>query len=82
VLLQRLRAKLAAVTSPDGSQVTLSIGAVTIGDASDVSLETLVARADALMYAVKRASGNGLRQETLGAAVSSPAPDPGQLKRA
>jgi len=82
VLLQRLRAKLAAVTSPDGSQVTLSIGAVTLGDASDVSLETLIARADALMYAVKRASGNGLRQETLGAAVPSQAPDPGRLKRA
>lgn len=83
VLLQRLRGKLAALLAPDRSPVTLSIGAVTIADASDVSLETLVARADALMYAVKRASGNGLLQETFGpAAVPNPAPDGARLRRA
>ncbi len=82
VLLQRLRGKLAAVVSPHGSQVNFSIGAVTISDASDVSLETLVARADALMYAVKRASGNGLRQETLAAAGPTKASGTTRLKRA
>lgn len=82
VLLQRLRGKLAALTAPDGSQVTLSIGAVTVAQASDATLETLIARADALMYAVKRVSGNGLRQETMSPAAAAQPTDAAQLKRA
>lgn len=73
VLLTRLRSKLVATTAPDGSPITFSVGAITTVNASGVSFETLLAHADSLMYAVKRSTRNGLRQETL-AAADAPRP--------
>lgn len=73
VLLARLRAGLAETRTPAGAPVTFSIGAVTTVTAADMSFDALLARADALMYVVKKATRNGLRQETL---VAGDAPRP------
>lgn len=82
VLLQRLRAKLGAVVAPDGKPLAFSIGAITALDATDITLEALIARADALMYAVKRAGGSGLRQDTLGNSDGGAAAPAAQRQRA
>jgi len=71
VLLKRLRGKLVETKAPDGSPVTFSVGAITTVSASDISFETLLAHADTLMYAVKKSTRNGLRQETLAATDAS-----------
>jgi len=75
VMLQRLRDRLMGVTAPDGVRITFSIGAVTIADASEVSVEALIARADSLIYEVKKSTRNALRQETL-APSRAPVPAP------
>jgi diguanylate cyclase (GGDEF)-like protein len=57
----RLEAALAAFNDEDGRpyQLSISIGAVTYDHAAHESLEQLVARADAAMYAAKRARRGG-----------------------
>lgn len=80
VLLKRLRAKLREAMAPDGSPITLSIGAVSTVSASDDSFETLLAKADALMYAVKKSTRNGLRQESVVGAGASRSAAPQRMK--
>jgi len=75
LLLKRLRARLDEAVGPNGSPVTMSIGAVTTVEATDDSFEALLAKADALMYAVKKATRDGLQQESIvgpGAPRSAP----------
>lgn len=63
-LLERLRASVGAASSGRAGPVTLSIGAVTF-EAVPGSVSEMVARADAAMYAAKRAGKGWIRIEVV-----------------
>lgn len=67
--LLRLRKSLDRRFQSERGGVTASVGAVTFVDAPD-SIEEMISAADALMYEVKRAGKNGMRQRVLGGAIS------------
>jgi diguanylate cyclase (GGDEF)-like protein len=77
-LLERLRASVGAAASGRGGPVSLSIGAVTF-EAAPASVQEMVARADAAMYAAKRAGKGWIRVEVVrpSAAGAAPAPPAG-----
>jgi diguanylate cyclase (GGDEF)-like protein len=63
-LLERLRTSIGAAAAGRGGPVTLSIGAVTF-EAAPGSVPEMVARADAAMYAAKRAGKGWIRIEVV-----------------
>jgi diguanylate cyclase (GGDEF)-like protein len=66
--LVRLKTHLMNVLEPFGEVVTVSIGAVTFLEAPD-TVDEMVKAADDLMYEVKRAGKNDIRQRTVGGAL-------------
>jgi len=77
-LLERLRASVgAAAAAGRGGPVTLSIGAVTF-EAAPTSVPEMVARADAAMYAAKRAGKGWIRIEVVRAGSDGGSPPAAQ----
>lgn len=64
-IIRKLRASLAAVALEDGRPITVSIGILTCTSPPD-NLETLIARADALMYQAKGDNKNCDRFDVAG----------------
>jgi diguanylate cyclase (GGDEF)-like protein len=76
-LLERLRASVGTASAGRGGPVTLSIGAVTF-EAAPASVPEMVARADAAMYAAKRAGKGWIRIEVVRAGSDGGSPPAAQ----
>jgi diguanylate cyclase (GGDEF)-like protein len=76
-LLERLRASVGTASAGRGGPVTLSIGAVTF-EAAPASVPEMVARADAAMYAAKRAGKGWIRIEVVRAGSDGGSPPTAQ----
>jgi diguanylate cyclase (GGDEF)-like protein len=63
--IAKLRGSLAAMASAARWPITFSIGAASFSRSPDRSAANLLRRADALMYAVKNSTKNGLRHENM-----------------
>jgi diguanylate cyclase (GGDEF)-like protein len=68
--LESIRTMISALDCGDGQRVSVSIGAVAADSSFDGDTETLLRRADALMYSVKRSGKDAIEVEELAGPLS------------